>query len=1197
MPGNKQKKTGKGRLDKYYHLAKEQGYRSRAAFKLIQLNKKYDFLSKCGVLLDLCAAPGGWLQVASKTMPASSLIIGVDLDPIRAIPNVKTFVGDITTQKCRTTLRSLLGGAKESKGKVDVVLHDGAPNLGGAWGRDALNQAELVLHSVKLASEFLIEGGTFVSKVFRSAEYTALLWVFQQLFDKVEATKPLSSRNTSAEIFVICRQYKAPDKIDPRMLDPKHVFEQVEAPKTKPDVFHKKLGRKVRNREGYDESLGMGLHRRCSVADFVESEDPVRVLSDYHQLEFDARSEVYKRHEATTSETVECCHDLQVLGKADFKMLLQWRKTMKAHRDELLAVAGGGDAAAVAASAASAAGAAASGLQGKANANGGAGERNEEHDKDDDDDDDDADSDAREEQELDQKLSAAVKKQAGILRRKKKKEARVKAKNRMRMALGMNETSVDLDAVGGMQDDELFKVSVAKTAEDVALINRVKLGEGAVDELNSAAMQHVADEAEAEADRPFPQGRPPSMRPDVEAADSDEDSGDFQRDMEDQFEREFQARKEKKKLHEAVLEERYSVMRGVVGKKRREEMWLDKVMADKVMETDNEQDQYKRSVRDANSDDDDDGDDDRDDDDDDDDDEELQAAEVPRVDPAELFEKRTKRAALVDDLGTRAAESAGAVDKWFNNPIFKIDAESGDISLNAPRSERQKRKDRHKRQRERDAAKAALREQRDLAKHGGATNTVDGQLGDEEGDHLAGMTGGDGQKVRVRTVKQGKASLVMNPALLARTAEENENDENEDNSDDDNQKRSRKRKVQSSSSSRSSSSTAETAQATATKAKLTKTEIDHDNLDALRSVDKKMKNALRLAGYDKVFRQLSKLEKDSLTLDTSNELPTAASAAPPPPRPPPPGGGQGGKDDGDEDGDDDDDDEKDSKRRKTSKKKQRSLPAARKEAAAAAASGAGAGGGAGAAAVLQAPLVRNPAVARGMAKLAAKQAAPPNLLRVSELEKTHDEMALEDLEDVRIGSDEHAEILATGKLMMMAGRSGTAALVDAAYNKYCHNDVDLPTWFIEDENKHFRPQMPVTKAMVEEIKQQFADLANKPIKKVAEARARKRSRAQAKLRKAKTRVAQVMAAPEISDASKLKEIRKIYKRAEVKEAEKKYVVSGANKSIGNRKGGFGTRFVDSRLKNDKKMAAKAASGSKKPKRTKTIHSRSRRNRK
>ncbi|GIL46558.1 hypothetical protein Vafri_3535 [Volvox africanus] len=340
----KKAKKGKNRLDKYYHLAKEQGYRSRAAFKLIQLNRKYNFLGKCRAVLDLCAAPGGWLQVAAKTMPVGSLILGVDLAPIKPIRGVKTLVQDITSQQCRAAIKREAAGAK-----MDVVLHDGAPNVGGAWASEAYSQSTLVLDSLKLAVETLAPKGTFVTKIFRSKDYNALLYAFNQLFEKVEATKPAASRNASAEIFVVCLGYKAPAKIDPRLLDHKVLFQEVVEPKKAmgPEALLRQKVKQRRFREGYEDGMSTS-HRATSALAFLVSDAPVEMLGNFTELALEGPNSwlpveglsegaaepkelaaKIRSHAATNAEIKLLCRDLQVLGRSEFKQLLRWRLALR----------------------------------------------------------------------------------------------------------------------------------------------------------------------------------------------------------------------------------------------------------------------------------------------------------------------------------------------------------------------------------------------------------------------------------------------------------------------------------------------------------------------------------------------------------------------------------------------------------------------------------------------------------------------------------------------------------------------------------------------------------------------------------------------------------------------------------------------------------------------------------------------------
>jgi len=137
---------------------------------------------------------------------------------------------------------------------------------------------------MKLATETLRRGGTFITKVFRSKDYNALMYVANQLFAKVESNKPQSSRNTSAEIFMVCTGFKAPDFIDPKLLDPKYALEEVDADATGTSTEKitslKKLLTNKRNRSGYDHEL----YAECDLMEFLKSNDPHKYLSQFNKF-------------------------------------------------------------------------------------------------------------------------------------------------------------------------------------------------------------------------------------------------------------------------------------------------------------------------------------------------------------------------------------------------------------------------------------------------------------------------------------------------------------------------------------------------------------------------------------------------------------------------------------------------------------------------------------------------------------------------------------------------------------------------------------------------------------------------------------------------------------------------------------------------------------------------------------------------
>jgi len=187
------------RRDFFYRKAKDEGYRSRAAFKLKQINEKFKIINKGDTVVDLGAAPGGWLQVAKEL--SGGIIVGVDILDIEEIEGVDVIKGDIRLDKTIEKIKE-----KIKSDRADVVICDAAPNLSGSWSYDHARSIDLSTSALECARKILKNGGNFAVKVFQGDMFPDFLNKVRGIFGKVQAFSPEASRQQSAEIYIIGKE-------------------------------------------------------------------------------------------------------------------------------------------------------------------------------------------------------------------------------------------------------------------------------------------------------------------------------------------------------------------------------------------------------------------------------------------------------------------------------------------------------------------------------------------------------------------------------------------------------------------------------------------------------------------------------------------------------------------------------------------------------------------------------------------------------------------------------------------------------------------------------------------------------------------------------------------------------------------------------------------------------------------------------
>ena len=190
--------------DVFYRRAKEEGYRSRAAYKLLEIDRRFHLIRPGDRVVDLGASPGGWLQVAAQLAGKKGRVLGVDIQPIEPLKeeNVLVLHADVTSEECQEKIIGLLGS------QADCVLSDLSPRLSGIHDADVSRSVELVRSALRIASQLLRPGGNFLVKSFVGEELKALSAELKRHFRSLQRARPESTRKGSSELYFCGQGFK-----------------------------------------------------------------------------------------------------------------------------------------------------------------------------------------------------------------------------------------------------------------------------------------------------------------------------------------------------------------------------------------------------------------------------------------------------------------------------------------------------------------------------------------------------------------------------------------------------------------------------------------------------------------------------------------------------------------------------------------------------------------------------------------------------------------------------------------------------------------------------------------------------------------------------------------------------------------------------------------------------------------------------